>query len=83
MSIKPDYKLESLFGGQLLCVKSKSFVVFYDWASYTVIRRIDISPSKVIWDDTGSRLALVTNEGTFLLNFNINDVKENIDKLDP
>jgi len=51
MSIKPDYKLLGLFGGHLLCVKSKDFIVFYDWKTAKVIRRIDVSPSKVIWDD--------------------------------
>jgi len=69
-SIKPDYKLSGLFGGHLLCVKSKDFIIFYDWKTGMIIRRIDISPSKVIWSVDATKVALVTKEGTFLLRFN-------------
>jgi coatomer subunit beta' len=73
MTIKPDYKLTGLFGGCLLCVKSKDFIVFYDWKTAKVIRRIDISPTKVIWDDDNStKVALVAKDGTFLLKFDPN-----------
>ena len=67
----------------MLCVKSKEFVVFYSWTKSQVVRRIDADPLKVIWDETGTRVALVTNDDTFLLKYNKNEVNENLDALDP
>lgn len=83
MSIKPDYKLDGLFGGELLCIKSKDFIVFYSWIKGQVVRRIDVNPKIVIWDESGTRLALVTDDGTFLLRYNKGEVDKNIDSLDP
>ena len=82
LSIVPDFKLEKLFGGHLLCVKSKDFVVFYDWARARVIRRIDVSPTKIIWSDNGSMVAIITPDGTFLLHYNHEQVEEYLNSND-
>lgn len=36
--IKLNYMVEGIFGGTLLGVKSKDFIVFYDWADGQIVR---------------------------------------------
>ena len=40
--LKTDYIVEGLYGGPLLCAKSQDFVVFYDWETAKVVRRIKV-----------------------------------------
>lgn len=49
------FKVEGIFGGRLLAVKSKEFITFYDWDTQVLVRRIDVSPSpkNVFWTDNG------------------------------
>jgi coatomer subunit beta' len=45
--IKPPYSAEGLFGGSLLGIRSANFLCLYDWASGTMVRRIDVIPKNV------------------------------------
>jgi len=47
--------------------RSSEFIIFYDWETAKVIRRIDVSPKKVIWNDTNTIAALATNEEVYFL----------------
>ena len=49
--------------------KSSEFIIFYDWETAKVIRRIDVSPKKVIWNDTNTIAALATNEEVYFLQY--------------
>lgn len=52
--IKTDFVVEQLFGGPLLAAKAADFVVFYDWSTAKVIRRIDVAPKKIVWNEKGT-----------------------------
>lgn len=39
---KLSYTAEGIFGGGLLGVRSKNFLVFYDWETGVLVRRIDV-----------------------------------------
>jgi coatomer subunit beta' len=47
VQIRPFYSAEGIFGGPLLGVKSNTFVIFYDWETGTVVRRIDVECTNV------------------------------------
>ncbi|KAJ3254213.1 Coatomer subunit beta' [Boothiomyces macroporosus] len=65
VSIRPSYAAEGIFGGSLLGVKSSSFVVFYDWETGAVARRIDVACNNV-----RNYVTITTNEGFYILKFN-------------
>lgn len=46
-AFKPGYAAEGIFGGNLLAVRSSSFVCFHDWDECNIIRRIDVCPKGV------------------------------------
>jgi coatomer subunit beta' len=47
VSIRLFFSAEGIFGGPLLGVKSNSFLVFYDWETGMIIRKIDVECNNV------------------------------------
>ena len=47
--------------------RSTDFVVFYHWETAKIVRRIDVSPKKIIWNDSSYRLAIATAEELYIL----------------
>ena len=45
--IKRSFASENLWGGSLLGVKGSSFVVFYDWETGALVRRIEVDARSV------------------------------------
>ena len=67
--MKTDFQVEQLYSGPLLCARGSEFVIFYDWETAKVIRRIDVIALKVIWNDQNSLVALATSEEVYVLRF--------------
>lgn len=67
--LKTDYYIEGLFGGPLVGAKSNEFVIFYDWETAKVIRRIDVPAKKVYWNENGKYVAITTSEDIYILRF--------------
>ena len=45
--MKINYTTDGIFGGTLLCVKGMGFVVFYDWETGAIVRRIEVEARNV------------------------------------
>lgn len=71
---KPPYTPEGLFGGQLMALKSSSFVCFYDWETTRIIRRIDVVPVAIYWSDAGDTVCIACEESFYILTFNLDAV---------
>lgn len=70
-SLTPPFSVEAIFGGALLGVRGRDCLVFYDWETLTVVRRIDdVAPSKVYWADGGELVALVCESMLYVLRYN-------------
>lgn len=69
-SFKPEFGAEGIFGGYLLGVKSVSGLLFYDWETLKLIRRIEIEPKHVYWSESGQLVCIATEESYFVLKFN-------------
>lgn len=69
-SFKPEFGAEGIFGGYLLGVKSVSGLLFYDWETLELIRRIEIEPKHVYWSESGQLVCIATEESYFILKFN-------------
>uniref|UniRef100_A0A0K2UK55 Coatomer protein complex, subunit beta 2 (Beta prime) [Xenopus laevis] n=1 Tax=Lepeophtheirus salmonis TaxID=72036 RepID=A0A0K2UK55_LEPSM len=68
-SLKPEFGIESIYGGCMLGVKSPSGLAFYDWETLELIRRIETQPRSVCWSDNGELVALITDECYFILRY--------------
>ncbi|CAD5116337.1 DgyrCDS5237 [Dimorphilus gyrociliatus] len=68
-NFKPDFGAEAIFGGQLLGVKTVSSLSFYDWDSTNLVRRIEIMPKHVIWNEGGELVCIATEESFYILKF--------------
>eukprot|EP00742_Colponemidia_sp_Colp-10_P004148 GILJ01004426.1.p1 GENE.GILJ01004426.1~~GILJ01004426.1.p1 ORF type:complete len:1009 (-),score=201.47 GILJ01004426.1:141-2768(-) len=68
-SFKPSFAAEGIFGGELLSVRSDSFVCFYDWDDCRVIRRIDIAPKSVEWSSDGEFVMIAADDTFYILRY--------------
>ncbi len=68
-AFKPDFGAEAIFGGYLLGVKSPSGLSFFDWDSLELVRRIEIQPKSVFWNESGELVAITTEESYFVLSY--------------
>ncbi|CAL1546378.1 unnamed protein product [Lymnaea stagnalis] len=81
-SFKPSFVAEGIFGDQLLGVKSTNSLVFYDWESLNLIRRIEISPKHIFWSANASLVCLATQENFYILKYNPESVQNASNDLD-
>lgn len=63
------YSIEKLYGGALLGIKSDGFVAFYDWESATLVRRIDVDATDIVWSESGELVLISSSEGSYVLSF--------------
>nr|CCC46795.1 putative beta prime cop protein [Trypanosoma vivax Y486] len=75
-TIELDESAEKLFTGPLFGVCTASNVIFYDWATLSVICRIEECPKTVVWSPNGERFAVVTDSAFFTLRFDSGAVEE-------
>jgi coatomer subunit beta' len=69
-SFKPEYGAENIYGGALLGVRASNSLAFYDWESLDLIRRIEISPKNLWWNDGGELLCISGDDSFFILKYN-------------
>lgn len=81
-SFKPDFGAEGIHGGHLLGVRSVSGLAFYDWESTDLIRRIEITPKHITWNDSGELCCIGTEESFFVLKYNPDVVEKAKDQPD-
>ena len=67
--IKVPFTITGIHGGALLGVRTKDFIMFLDWQTGETIRRIDVSVKTVYWSESGSSVAIVSDEAVYLLSF--------------
>lgn len=57
-------------------------MVFYDWETCKIVRKIDIIAKKIYWNEVGSFLTIVTPEDFYVLSYNKAYVTENLEKFE-
>ncbi|KAH9482103.1 Coatomer subunit beta' [Psilocybe cubensis] len=63
------WSVDGLFGGVLLGAKGAGFVMFWDWESGEVVRRIDVDAKNVYWSGTNTLLAITSSDTFYILRF--------------
>jgi len=69
LAFRPPVTAEGLHGGALLAVRSPEAILFYDWGSERVVRRIEVAAKGVYWNESGELVAIATNDAFFVLRF--------------
>ncbi|KDR84450.1 hypothetical protein GALMADRAFT_237319 [Galerina marginata CBS 339.88] len=64
-----SWSIESLHGGTLLGARGNGFVMFWDWESGDIVRRIDVDAKNVFWSGTGSLVAITSDDSFYILRF--------------
>ncbi|KAG5641700.1 hypothetical protein DXG03_004418 [Asterophora parasitica] len=64
-----SWGIDGLHGGTLLGALGAGFVVFWDWESGEIVRRIDVDAKNVFWSGTGSLVAIAAEDSFYILRF--------------
>ncbi|KAH7923637.1 Coatomer, beta' subunit [Leucogyrophana mollusca] len=64
-----SWSIDGLHGGPLLGARGKGFVLFWDWESGEIVRRIDAEARNIFWSTTGSLVAIVSDDSFYILRF--------------
>ncbi|EIN11093.1 coatomer beta' subunit [Punctularia strigosozonata HHB-11173 SS5] len=64
-----SWSIEGIYGGPLLAARGPGFVMFWDWESGEVVRRIDVDARGVYWSTSGTLVTITTEDGFFVLRF--------------
>lgn len=59
-----------VFGGTLLGISGPGWILFCDWESGNVVRRIDVDVSQVSWSPNGNVVAIVAADSVYMLQYN-------------
>ena len=66
----PMSAADGLFGGACLGVKGSECIVFFDWNEGEFIRKIDVAPTQVLWNESKESLVLICSDSYYVLKFN-------------
>ncbi|KRX86935.1 Coatomer subunit beta', partial [Trichinella pseudospiralis] len=72
-TVYAEASIDCIFGGTLLGIRCGGQLIFYDWETIHVIRRIDIKAHQVYWSEK-ELLAITTASEFYILQFNEADV---------
>ncbi|TIB76840.1 Coatomer, beta' subunit [Wallemia mellicola] len=62
--------ITNVYGGTLLGVQGPGWILFCDWETGNVVRRIDVDVTNVSWSPAGDVVAIVAEDSVYMLNFN-------------
>ncbi|TDL30082.1 coatomer protein [Rickenella mellea] len=63
------WSIEGLHGGTLLAARGSGFVMFWDWETGEVVRRIEVNAKNVSWSGTGNLVAILADDSFYVLRF--------------
>jgi len=56
--------------GELIGVRSSSFICLYDWKDCRLIRKIEVAPKAVFWNEAGDQVVISTDTSFYILKYN-------------
>ena len=58
-----------IYGGVCLAIRGPDCVVFFDWEDGTFIRKIDVVPQAIYWNEAGDSLVIVCSDCFYSLRY--------------
>ncbi|GAA5944224.1 coatomer subunit beta' [Sporobolomyces koalae] len=77
--VNANYTTDGIYGGTLLGVKGMGFVVFYDWDTGVIVRRIEVEAKSVYWSGTGNLVAIAGEDSFYVLRFDRDAYQQRLD----
>ena len=59
--------VEGVHGGPLLAARGSGFVMFWDWETGSVVRRIEVDATNVSWSASGDLVAITAEDSFYVL----------------
>lgn len=69
LTIRVPFAAEAIHGGRLLGVRTSDFIVFYDWNSGKIVRRVDVAARGVHWSESGATLVISGETSFYMLGY--------------
>ncbi|WVO14159.1 hypothetical protein L204_101790 [Cryptococcus depauperatus] len=69
LSALGTWPIESIHGGILLSARGPGFVMFWDWETGQVVRRIEVDATDVSWSTSGELVTIAAEDGAYVLRF--------------
>ncbi|KIY66325.1 Coatomer, beta' subunit [Cylindrobasidium torrendii FP15055 ss-10] len=64
-----SWSCDGVHGGPLLSARGTGFVMFWDWETGEIVRRIDVDAQNVFWSGSGTLVAITTADSYFVLRY--------------
>lgn len=64
-----SWAVEGIHGGPLLAARGSGFVMFWDWETGAVVRRIEVDATNVTWSGSGELVGITTEDSFYILRF--------------
>lgn len=64
-----SWAVEGIHGGTLLAARGSGFVMFWDWETGSVVRRIEVDATNVTWSTSGDLVAITSEDSFYVLRF--------------
>lgn len=77
-----SWAIEGIHGGTLLAARGNGFVMFWDWETGAVVRRIEVDATNVSWSGTGELVAITSEDSFYVLRFDRDAYNSKIDSGD-
>lgn len=64
-----SWAIEGLSGGVFLAARANGFVLFWDWETGEIVRRIEVDATNVYWSGSGSFVIITTKDSFYVVRF--------------
>ena len=82
VSLRVPFSAEGIYGGNLLAVKSSTFVIFYDWETGVIVRRVDVAVTNIYWSETDC-VCISSPDSFYVLKLNRGALQNHLEKGTP
>ncbi|KAJ3570475.1 hypothetical protein NP233_g4378 [Leucocoprinus birnbaumii] len=75
-----SFPVEAIYTGPVLGARGPGYVMFWDWETGEIVRRIDVDAKNIFWSTTGTLVAIVSDDSFYILRFDRDAYQGKIDE---
>ncbi|KAJ3899890.1 coatomer protein [Lentinula edodes] len=64
-----SWGMDALYGGPLLGARGNGFVIFWDWETGEIVRRVDVDAKNIYWSTNNTLVAIASDDSFYILRF--------------
>ncbi|KXN81850.1 Coatomer subunit beta' [Leucoagaricus sp. SymC.cos] len=72
--------LDALYSGPVLAGKGPGYVMFWDWETGEIVRRIDVDAKNIYWSTTGTLVAISSDDSFYILRYDRDAYQDKVDE---